>query len=72
MSQSKQMSVVETVVGTGIKFVWAMILWQTVAWIILGQRVGLVDNFMITGIFTVNSMVIGYFVRRWFNNRENT
>ena len=68
--QSKRMSIIETVVGTGLKFVWAMILWQTVAWLVLGERVGLVDNLMITGIFTVNSMIIGYLVRRWFNTRE--
>ena len=68
--QTKRMSVIETVVGTGIKFIWAMILWQTVAWLVLGERVTLSDNFLITGIFTINSMIIGYGVRRYFNRHD--
>ena len=69
MSQTRTMSAIEAVTGTAIKFVWAMILWQTVAWMVLGNRIALVDNFLITGIFTVNSLIVGYLVRRYFNSR---
>ena len=68
MSQTKTMSVVEVCTGTFFKFIWAMILWQTVAWMVLGERITIHDNFLITGIFTVNSLVVGYLVRRWFND----
>jgi len=67
MSQTKTMSMVEVCTSTFIKFIWAMILWQYVAYRVLGESITIHDNFLITGIFTVNSIIVGYLVRRWFD-----
>lgn len=67
--QTRIMSAVETAVATALKFVWAMILWQVVVGPMFGYDITLGSNFLLTGIFTVNSVVIGYLIRRYFNNR---
>ena len=69
MSQTRTMSLIETIVSTSIKFLWAMTLWQLIVGPMFGYVITLQDNFMLTGIFTVNSMIVGYVVRRYFNNR---
>jgi len=63
------MSGIEVCTGTFIKFIWAMILWQTVAYWVMGYDITFSENFVITGIFTINSLIIGYIVRRWFDAR---
>ena len=65
--QSRFHSIIEQLVATTVKFLWAMVIWQFLAWHILGQKMPLSDNFLITGIFTVNSLLIGYWFRRIFN-----
>ncbi len=67
--QTKTMSAIETVVSTTIKFIWAMILWQMVVGPMFGYDITLSANFLLTGIFTINSVIVGYLVRRYFNNR---
>lgn len=69
MSQTKMMSAIEVGTSTFVKFIWAMILWQGVAWMVLGERITLDQNFLITGIFTINSLIVGYIMRRVFDAR---
>lgn len=69
MKQTRTMSMIETIVSTAIKFLWAMTLWQLIVGPMFGYVITLHDNFLLTGIFTINSMVVGYVVRRYFNNR---
>lgn len=66
MSQSRKWSAVETAAGTAIGFVVAYI---TTALLFppLGLPVSSSKNLVITAIFTVVSLVRGYYVRRLFN-----
>ena len=57
--QSFKWSVVEQVTATALKFVWAMVIWQILAVFLLGIEMPLEDNFYITGIFTINSVLVG-------------
>jgi len=65
--QSSKWSAIEQVTATAVKFVWAMILWQMLAKYFLGVEMPLVENLYITGVFTVNSMLLGFLFRRLFN-----
>lgn len=65
--QSFKWSVVEQVTATALKFVWAMVIWQILAVFLLGIEMPLEDNFYITGIFTINSVLVGILFRRLFN-----
>lgn len=66
MSQSRRQSVIETVASTAIGFGIAFLAtWAVMP--IFGHHVTHADNFWITTIFTVISLVRGYFVRRMFN-----
>jgi hypothetical protein len=66
--QSRARSLTESLTNTGIGLVISMVTWRFVAWLYCiptsgGQTVG------ITAIFTIVSIVRGYFVRRWFNRK---
>ena len=63
--QTKTMSLVETLVGIAIGFVVSMILTAYV-FPLFGHHISLGDNLQITLIFTVASVLRGYFVRRFF------
>ena len=70
MSQTKAMSAVEISLGTVIKFVGAMLVWQFLVAPLFGFDITLANNFALTGLMTINSMVHGYLVRRYFNRYE--
>lgn len=63
--QSRRMSLTEVIFGTAIGFVVALITTHFVMpW--FGHPVTIAENFGITAIFTVVSIVRGYCVRRLF------
>lgn len=66
MSQTAKQSAIETCASTAIGFVVAYVASYTVL-PLFGHNVTHGDNFLITVIFTVISLVRGYFVRRLFN-----
>jgi len=68
--QTKTMSVVEIFLGTSFKFACAMAMWHFIAGPLFDLEITIGKNFLLTGLFTINSMVIGYAVRRFFNNRS--
>lgn len=63
--QSRKMSAAEVITGTAIGFVVAVITTHFVM-PAFGHPVTMTENFWITSIFTVVSIVRGYFVRRLF------
>lgn len=66
MSQTRKSSLIETVASIAIGFVVSLVL---TAWLmpLLGHHVTGAQNVLITCVFTVASLVRGYFVRRLFN-----
>lgn len=67
MSQSRLHSFVEAWTGTIVGFVMSMVL-SSVVYPAFGHAFTLMQNFWITLIFTVASIVRGYVIRRWFNS----
>lgn len=59
------MSLVETLVGIAIGFAISMLLTAFV-FPMYGHKISIGDNLQITLIFTVTSVIRGYFVRRFF------
>lgn len=66
MSQSRRGSVVEALASTFVGFWVSFAAWRLIG-PLLGYHVSVSDNFIITGLFTVISVVRGYLVRRFFN-----
>jgi len=65
-SQSKKLSLIETITGTAIKY-WFNILIQLIIYPYFGARFTFDQNIKIGLVFLVSSIVIGYGVRRGFN-----
>lgn len=65
MSQSRRMSLIETVASIAIGFVVSVII-TAVVMPAYGHHVTLADNIEITAIFTLASIARGYLVRRFF------
>jgi len=63
--QTKRMSLIETLTGITIGFLVSMLLTAFV-FPLYGHHINLVDNLQITVVFTVASVIRGYFVRRFF------
>lgn len=64
--QSKTQSAIEVIISTAIGFAVSVLT----GWLLFpcyGLTVSLFDNVTITAVFTVTSLVRGYFVRRIFN-----
>lgn len=66
MNQSRIASLVEACIGTAIGFVLSIGL-SCVVYPLFGHAFTLVQNFWITAIFTVFSVIRSYIVRRWAN-----
>jgi hypothetical protein len=66
MKQSKKQSLIEVVTSTLIGMLVSIIT-QMIVFPIYGMEVNLFQNFQITVIFTVVSIIRSYFVRRVFN-----
>ncbi len=65
MNQTRTMSMVETCTSVAIGFGLSMVI-TAIVWPLKGWTVTLLDNIQVTTIFTVASLVRGYFVRRAF------
>lgn len=65
MSQTRIMSLVETLVGIAIGFTVSVLI-TAVVMPAYGHHVTMGDNIQITAIFTVASVIRGYVVRRAF------
>ena len=63
--QTKRMSLIETLVGITTGFLISMLLTAFV-FPLYDHSIDLVDNLQITVVFTVASVIRGYFVRRFF------
>ena len=66
--QTRKGSLLEATLNIGSGFIVAMLTWQLVAAPLFGYKVTLQDNFWLTMIFTVVSVVRSYFWRRLFNH----
>lgn len=65
MSQSKKKSLIETLVNVGTGFLISMLITHYV-FPLYGIPVSTAVNFQITAIYTVASIIRGYFMRRFF------
>lgn len=65
MTQSRTMSLIETVASIAIGFVVSLVI-TAVVMPAYGHDISVADNLQITAIFTVASILRGYFVRRFF------
>jgi hypothetical protein len=70
MSQSKKNSAIEVIVNVGSGY-FVGILVQLLIFPLFGLNVSLVENAIITLIFTIASMIRGYYIRRLFNKYRN-
>lgn len=64
--QSKKMSLIETVLSVLIGYIVAL-LSQIVVFPLFDIKVSLIDNLLIGLLFTVISIIRGYYIRRLFN-----
>lgn len=67
MKQSKLESFLEASASVASGFVLSFVVWQFIAAPLFGYHVTLADNFWLTSIFTVASLVRQYVWRRFFN-----
>ena len=68
--QTRKQSLIEQVTATAIKFCWAWVTYQfIIVPLIKSGYMALGDGFEVTLIFTINSLVLGYLIRRFFNGR---
>jgi len=66
--QTKKQSFVESLTQTAIGFLVSLFTWYCILWTGLFEiSVTFADNLLITGIFTMVSIVRGYFIRRFYN-----
>lgn len=66
--QTRASSFVESCLNVGSGFVLSFVIWQNLG-PAMGYDVSLTDNFQITSIFTLASVLRGYVWRRYFNHR---
>lgn len=67
MNQKRRHSALETVLSTSIGFIVAMAVWEWIVAPIYGLPTDAYVNLGITCIYTIISILRGYFVRRLFN-----
>lgn len=65
-SQSRIVSLIESVVNVGSGFILSLILWQFVLAPWFGYEVTISTNLQLTTVFTVVSVARGYLWRRFF------
>lgn len=65
--QTRKHSLFESLWGTAIGFIISVAVWQWIVNPVWGFNTGIIDNLSITLLFTVVSVVRGYYVRRFFN-----
>jgi hypothetical protein len=67
VGQSRAHSMAETLANIAVGFVISLVI-QALAWPLFGHHITLAQNFWITCIFTVASVLRGYGMRRLFNH----
>jgi len=68
--QTKTESLIEQITKTAIKFCSAVAIWEFIlAPLIKYGFINYDNGFGITCVFTVNSFILGYVIRRYFNGR---
>lgn len=68
--QSRTRSLIESIANTASGFVLSFVIWQTIGpW--FGYDVNFHDNLVITGIFTVVSVLRSYVWRRCFTKGDS-
>lgn len=70
MSQSKKNSIIEVIINVGSGFFTGVLI-QIIIFPWFGLSTNLLENMLITFIFTVVSILRGYTVRRIFNKYRN-
>ena len=65
--QTRKGSALEVTLNIGSGFIVAMVVWQLLVAPLFGYEVTLTDNFWLTLIFTVVSIIRSYIWRRIFN-----
>lgn len=70
LKQSRLESLVEASLNTASGFVVSLVVWRIVAGV-LGLPIDMGTNLLITGIFTVVSIIRSYLWRRFFNAGVN-
>jgi len=66
VGQSKRWSLIETIIGVIIGFIVALLI-QLAIFPLFGIATSFGENFTIAGVFTVASVIRGYYVRRMFS-----
>lgn len=72
MSQTRLGSLVEQLLNIGSGFIISSLLWAWVVQPVWGIQTSFAENLQITSLFTVVSVVRGYWWRRHFNSRLKT
>ena len=68
--QTRKQSLVESLTNVAVGYIVA-VLSQLAVFPLFGITVSISDNLLIGLYFTVISLVRGYLIRRYFNNRNN-
>jgi uncharacterized protein YacL len=66
MNQTRLESLVEVIIGVIIGWIIGL-LTQLLAFPLFGINVSFADQFLLSVIFTIVSIIRGYAIRRWFN-----
>ena len=67
--QTKKQSLIESLTQTAIGFLVSLFTWYCILWTeLFNITVTFADNLVITGIFTVVSIIRGYLIRRFYNS----
>lgn len=69
--QSKNRSWHEALASTAIGFIVSMLVWEAIIKPFWNLHTSFVNNLEITAVFTVVSVLRGYFVRRIFNRGDS-
>jgi len=67
--QSRRHSLEEVIVGTVIGFVGSMIINYVLIPVLFGVKASVGQSFLFVAVFTIWSIVRGYFVRRHYNRK---
>lgn len=68
--QSRRHSIEETIVSTIIGLAVSTIINMTILPQVVGVHVSMDKNLFLVGVFTLASLLRGYFVRRYYNGRK--
>jgi membrane protein implicated in regulation of membrane protease activity len=67
MNQTKLESLLESILNIGSGFIISLLVWAFIVVPVWNLPVNMTQNFIITGLFTVISVIRSYIWRRFFN-----